>query len=230
MQIGYARVSTADQKLEPQVDILRAAGCEKIFTDTASGIKSERPGLADALSHLRAGDSLVVFKLDRLGRSLPHLIQTVDGLGQQGIEFKSLKENLDTSTAGGKFLFHIFGAVAEFERELIRERTLAGISSARARGRLGGRPRALTQEKIEAGKVLAADRNRTVGEICEILGCSRSIFYRHIHSRSASNANSGSGEGMLLVSATPEESQEPEQLPAEKRIAKWQMANFVRNP
>lgn len=141
MLIGYARVSTQDQTLDLQTDALKRAGCEKIFTDMASGAKSERPGLQEAMNHLRAGDMLVVWRLDRLGRSLKHLIATVTNLSDHGIGFKSLQENMDTTTSGGKLVFHIFGALAEFEREVIKERTNAGLRAARARGRFGGRPR-----------------------------------------------------------------------------------------
>src|SRR6266508_2032977 len=143
MQIGYARVSTGEQTLDLQRDALTAAGCDRICTDTASGARAERPGLTEALDHLRAGDTLVVWRLDRLGRSLRHLIETITALEQRGIGFKSLTESIDTTSSGGKLIFHIFGALAEFERELIRERTRAGLAAARARGRLGGRPKKL---------------------------------------------------------------------------------------
>jgi DNA invertase Pin-like site-specific DNA recombinase len=143
MLIGYARISTLDQTLALQQDALTAAGCEQLYTDTASGSVTERPGLSQALSHLRAGDTLVVWRLDRLGRSLPHLIETVRQLQERGIGFRSLQEQLDTRTSGGKLVFHVFGALAEFERDLVRERTHAGLAAARARGRLFGRPKAL---------------------------------------------------------------------------------------
>src|SRR3712207_2501380 len=138
MLIGYARVSTHDQTLSLQKDALEKADCEKIFTDTVSGTKAERKGLTEALSHLRAGDTLVVWRLDRLGRSLRHLIDTITELAERGVGFKSLQENIDTTTSGGKLVFHIFGALAEFEREIIRERTRAGLTAARSRGRAGG--------------------------------------------------------------------------------------------
>src|SRR5512133_3754740 len=144
MLIGYARVSTSDQTLDLQKDALRQAGCERIFTDTASGAKAERIGLEEAMSHLRKGDILVVWKLDRLGRSLKHLIETITALNAEGIGFKSITESIDTTTSGGKLIFHIFGALAEFERDIIKERTQAGLTAARARGRLGGRPKALS--------------------------------------------------------------------------------------
>src|SRR3954454_10522510 len=132
MLIGYARISTDDQYLDLQRDALQKAGCEQIYTDRVSGTKAHRPGLDDALSHLRSGDTLVVWRLDRLGRSLRHLIDTVTDLQTRGIGFKSLQESIDTTTSGGKLVFHIFGALAEFEREIIRERTQAGLTAARA--------------------------------------------------------------------------------------------------
>ena len=137
MLIGYARVSTLDQNLDLQVDALRKAGCEKIFAETGSGAKSDRPELSEALAFARQKDTVVVWKLDRLGRSLKHLIDTVNDLHKRGIGFRSLQEHLDTTTPSGKLFFHIFGALAEFERDLIRERTNAGLVAARARGRLG---------------------------------------------------------------------------------------------
>jgi DNA invertase Pin-like site-specific DNA recombinase len=141
MLVGYARVSTADQTLDLQKDALEKAGCDRIFTDTASGAKAERIGLDEAINYVRKGDTLVVWRLDRLGRSLPHLIETITGLNNRGIGFKSITESIDTTTSGGKLIFHIFGALAEFERDIIRERTQAGLTAARARGRKGGRPK-----------------------------------------------------------------------------------------
>ncbi len=143
MLVGYARVSTTEQTLDLQFDALKKAGCSKIFTDTASGAKTERKGLDEALSYVREGDTLVVWRLDRLGRSLTHLIETVSQLDNRKIGFKSLTEQIDTTTSGGKLIFHIFGALAEFERNLIRQRTNAGLQAARARGRVGGRPKKL---------------------------------------------------------------------------------------
>lgn len=145
MRIGYARVSTTDQHLQLQTDALHVAGCERVFTDMVSGARGERPGLMAALAACRPGDTLVVWKLDRLGRSLSHLVGTVRDLGAQGIGFTSLQEQLDMTTTGGKLVFHIFAALAEFERDLIRERTNAGLAAARARGRQGGRQRASTR-------------------------------------------------------------------------------------
>src|SRR5215217_4598607 len=149
MRIGHARVSTQDQTLDLQKDALEKAECERIFTDTVTGTKARRPGLEEALSHLREGDTLVVWRLDRLGRSLRHLIDTVTDLQERGIGFKSLTENIDTTTSSGKLVFHIFGALAEFEREIIRERTLAGLQAARAKGRQGGPKYKLTKRQVE---------------------------------------------------------------------------------
>ena len=179
MLIGYARISTQDQTLALQKDALRAAGCDRIFTDTASGSRTDRPGLTEALSHAREGDTLVVWRLDRLGRSLAHLIQTVTQLQERGVHFRSLQEQLDTSTSGGKLVFHFFGALAEFERDLIRERTMAGLAAARARGRRGGR-RALSAEKVRQLRTLAANRANSVPGICRTLGISRATFYRYV--------------------------------------------------
>src|SRR3954453_7292068 len=180
MLIGYARVSTDDQNLDLQRDALNKAGCEQIFTDTVSGTKARRPGLEDALSHLRAGDTLVVWRLDRLGRSLRHLIDTVTDLEVRGVGFKSLQESIDTTTSGGKLVFHIFGALAEFEREIIRERTNAGLQAARARGRNGGRPKKPSAKQIQMLQHLAADKKHTVAEICKTLGIGRTAFYRYL--------------------------------------------------
>ena len=178
MKIGYARVSTQDQKLNLQTDALKKAGCEKIFTDTASGVKDNRIGLIEAIEFCRTGDSLVVWKLDRLGRSLKHLIETINLLHKKKVGFVSLQESIDTTTSGGKLIFHVFGALAEFEREIIRDRTRAGLVSARARGRLGGRPPALNNRQIAMAKKLLADPNNNVKEICEQFKVSRSTLYR----------------------------------------------------
>src|SRR3954469_700207 len=180
MLIGYARVSTNEQNLNLQRDALHKAGCEQIYTDQVSGTTARRPGLEQVFSHLRSGDTLVVWRLDRLGRSLKHLIETVNDLQENGIGFKSLTESLDTTTSGGKLVFHIFGALAEFEREIIRERTNAGLSAARARGRNGGRPKKLTRKQIEMLQHLAADKKHSVKEICQTLGIGRTVFYRYV--------------------------------------------------
>src|SRR5919199_3217817 len=182
MYIGYARVSTEDQNLNLQRDALEKAGCEEIYTDQVSGTKARRPGLEQALSHLRAGDTLVVWRLDRLGRSLRHLIDTVTELQERGIGFKSLTESIDTTTSGGKLIFHIFGALAEFEREIIRERTNAGLASARARGRHGGPKHKLTPKQVAIARQLW-DSHTPVKEICQTLGISRATFYRYVTSR-----------------------------------------------
>jgi len=183
MDVGYARVSTLEQNLDLQKDALTKAGCERIFTDRISGAKSARPGLTDALAFVRKGDVLVVWKLDRLGRSLQQLIETVNGLAARGIEFRSLTEQIDTTTPGGKLIFHIFGSLAEFERDLIRERTRAGLTAARARGRIGGRPRAegLNDErKMALAHSLYNDKNNTIDTICKTLKVSRATLYRYI--------------------------------------------------
>jgi DNA invertase Pin-like site-specific DNA recombinase len=179
MLIGYARVSTADQRLDLQKDALLAAGCERIFTDTASGAKAQRPGLVEALQYCRPTDTLVVWKLDRLGRSLPHLVETVRDLMAKGIGFKSLQENIDTTTSAGKLIFHIFASLAEFERDIIRERTNAGLTAARARGRMGGRPKGVDEKKRKAALSLKKDPERSVKEICEIVGISRNTYYKY---------------------------------------------------
>lgn len=181
MKIGYARVSTNDQSTAMQKHALKQMGCEKIFTDTISGVRTDRPGLDNAFNHLRAGDTLVVWKLDRLGRSLQHLIQTVKALQEKKIGFQSLQENIDTTTSGGKLIFHIFSALAEFERDVIRERTKAGLTAARARGRLGGRPSLLTPKQVQRLKKLYDARKNTVEEICRIFSISRPTFYNYIN-------------------------------------------------
>ena len=180
MLIGYARVSTHDQTLNLQLGRLKEAGCTRIFEDHISGTKAERPGLANAMSHLRAGDTLVVWRLDRLGRSLRHLIDTITGLEAQSIGFRSLQENIDTTTSSGKLIFHIFGSLAEFERDLIRERTQAGLEAARARGKVGGRPKALSQGKADLARRMYADKHNSVREICKALGITRMTLWRYV--------------------------------------------------
>lgn len=184
MQVGYERVSTDDQTIDLQHDALVQAGCEKFFSDKISGSKFERPGLAECLNFVRPGDVLVVWRLDRLGRSLKDLIEVVEGLEKRGVGFKSLQESIDTTTSGGKLIFHVFGALAEFERNLIRERTNAGLQAARARGRKGGRRQKLTPQQIAIGRSLAADPSRTVTSICEHLEISRQTYYRYIAANS----------------------------------------------
>jgi DNA invertase Pin-like site-specific DNA recombinase len=190
MFIGYARVSTHDQTLTLQKDALTKEGCDRIFTDTASGAKTERIGLEEALNYVRKGDTLVVWRLDRLGRSLPHLITAMTDLEERGIGFKSLTENIDTTTSGGKLIFHIFGALAEFERNLIRERTQAGLTAARARGKTGGRPKALTGKKLSIARDLN-DRRHPIAEICQTLKVSKATLYRYIRTEDRDQQSSG---------------------------------------
>jgi DNA invertase Pin-like site-specific DNA recombinase len=180
MLIGYARVSTHDQTLNLQLDRFKEAGCTRIFEDHISGTKAERPGLQDAMSHLRGGDTLVVWRLDRLGCSLRHLIDTITELQQQGIGFKSLQENIDTTSSEGKLIFHVFGALAEFERDLIRERTQTGLEAARARGKVGGRPKVPSKGKAELARCMYADKHNSVSEICKTLGISRMTLWRYL--------------------------------------------------
>lgn len=183
MLIGYARVSTLDQNLDLQRDALHKAGCEKIYTDTISGAKAQRPGLDECLSYARRGDTLVVWKLDRLGRNLKNLIEVAGQLDAGGIGLVSLQERIDTNTPGGKLVFHVFGALAEFERELIRERTNAGLQAARARGRRGGRKPALDAKKREIARALHTNPGLSVAEICRTLGVSRATFYRSMSAK-----------------------------------------------
>src|SRR3954471_5555281 len=187
MNIGYARVSTTDQTLNLQLDALKKIGCGKIFTDTASGAKAERKGLAEALEYVREGDTLVVWRLDRLGRSLKDLIERIRELHNRHIGFRSLTEQIDTTTSGGKLIFHIFGALAEFERDIIKERTQAGLIAARARGRRGGRPKAKalnTAKKVALAQKLYADKSNTIDEICSTLNISRATLYRYVKGKS----------------------------------------------
>jgi DNA invertase Pin-like site-specific DNA recombinase len=180
--IGYARVSTGDQELNSQVDELRAAGCDPVFTDKASGAKSDRPGLDECMETLKEGDTLVVWRLDRLGRSMQHLVSVITDLKVKGIAFRSLRDGaIDTTTASGELVFNIFAALAQFERELIRERTRAGLSAARARGRLGGRkPISRDNPKVRMAKKMHRDQSLTIAEICATLRISRATFYRYL--------------------------------------------------
>jgi DNA invertase Pin-like site-specific DNA recombinase len=180
--IGYARVSTHEQHLHLQQDALSAAGCLKIFTDTISGAKSERKGLAEALEYIRKGDTMVVWRLDRLGRSLKDLIESITELDSRNIGFKSLTEHIDTTTSGGKLIFHIFGALAEFERDIIKERTNAGLTAARARGRKGGRPKSSLNDarKLYMARQMYENKTIPVREICKTLGIPRSTFYKYV--------------------------------------------------
>ena len=185
MLIGYARVSTDDQNLDLQRDALTQAGCEKILEDHQSGAKAERPGLKSALEYAREGDTLVVWRLDRLGRSLKDLIEMVNQLEARGVGLKSLHESLDTSSSSGKLIFHIFGALAEFERNLIRERTQAGLQAARARGRKGGRPKALDADKQALAVKLYDEKQHTVEQICHMMGISKPTLYKYIDAHRA---------------------------------------------
>ena len=183
MLIGYARVATIDQSLNLQKDALLLVGCKHIFTDIASGAKAQRLGLAEALEHCRSGDTLVVWKLDRLGYSLSHLIETVHALVARDIGFMSLQESIDTKTSSGKLIFHLFASLAEFERDITHERTNVGLSAARARGRKGGRPKGIDENKKKAVLALKKDRERSVKEICEIVGISRNTYYKYADSK-----------------------------------------------
>jgi DNA invertase Pin-like site-specific DNA recombinase len=179
MLVGYARVSTQDQQPTLQLDALNAAGCERVYVEKASGAQRDRPELKAALDYLRPGDALVVWKLDRLARTLKQLIETVEGLKKQGIGFRSLTENIDTTTAGGTLVFHIFASLAEFERSVIRERTRAGLRAARARGRIGGRPPALKDRDLAVARALLSDPGISVEEVARRLNVAPSTLYRH---------------------------------------------------
>src|SRR5947209_1105229 len=185
MLIGYARVSTQDQTLHLQKDALEKIGCSKIFTDTASGAATERKGLDAALAYVREGDTLVVWRLDRLGRTLKHLIETVTDLSRRHIGFKSLTESIDTTTPGGKLIFHVFGSLAEFERDLIRERTQAGLLAARARGRQGGRPKSplSDEKKLAMAQKMYTDKTISVKDILTNLGIKKTTFYKYLKAR-----------------------------------------------
>jgi DNA invertase Pin-like site-specific DNA recombinase len=183
MLIGYARVSTHEQNLRLQNDALRKSGCKKTFTDKASSASEELNGLHRALDSLRKGDTLVVWKLDRLGRSLSHLIALIDDLRFKGIGFRSLQENINTKSGVGKLVFHIFASLAEFERDLIRERTMAGLAAARARGRKGGRPKTLNARQIAQAKAMHSTKQIPIREICATLGVSKTTFYRYLKSK-----------------------------------------------
>jgi DNA invertase Pin-like site-specific DNA recombinase len=177
--LGYARVSTDEQHARGQHDQLEAAGCSCVWTDAASGALAGRPRLKALLAYADQGDTVVVTRLDRLGRSLSHLVATVTELGDRGVGFRSLAEDLDTTTAAGRLVFHIFGALAQFERDLTRERTYAGLEAARARGRIGGRPSVMTAERCEAARRMLAD-GQQIAQIARTLGVSRATIYRHV--------------------------------------------------
>jgi len=179
MLVGYARVSTQEQTPRAQLDALKAAGCERIFEEKASGAQRDRPQFKAALDYMRAGDTLVVWKLDRLARSLKQLIETVEDLEAREIGFRSLTESIDTTTSSGRLVFHIFASLAEFERSILRERTTAGLNAARARGRTGGRPRSLDESDLAAARALLADPEIPVAEIARRLKVDQSTLYRY---------------------------------------------------
>ena len=178
-------MSTADQDLAPQLDILHIRGCDPVYSEHASGKTADRPELANAMKALRAGDTLVVWRLDRLGRSLPDLIATINELAQRGVAFESVTEAIDTTTAAGKLVFNIFASLAEFERHLISERTRAGLAAGRARGRMGGRPPALTSKQLREARLLLSDPNATVTEVAERYEVSRSTLYKGLRELAA---------------------------------------------
>ena len=180
MLVGYARVSTLDQNPALQIDALKGVGCERIFIEKASGAQRDRPELKAALTYVRAGDTLVVWKLDRLARSMRQLIETVEDLQSRGIELRSLTESIDTATPGGRLVFHIFGALAEFERAVIRERTNAGLQAARERGKKGGRPRRLGPKDLAAAKAMLADPEIRMEDVARRLNVSPATLYRHL--------------------------------------------------
>lgn len=188
MLVGYARVSTDDQNLDLQRDALQKAGCEHVFQDLTGGAKAERPGLKQALDYSRSGDTLVVWRLDRLSRSLKNLIEMITHLESKKIGLKSLQESIDTTTSSGKLVFHIFGALAEFERHLIKERTQAGLQAARARGRKGGRPQKLNKEKQRLTVKLYKEQKHTINQICDMMAISKPTLYKYIRQESRSLA------------------------------------------
>jgi DNA invertase Pin-like site-specific DNA recombinase len=185
--IGYARVSTAEQDTALQTDALRKAGCDRIFEDTVSGAKADRPGLAAVLAYVRDGDALVVWRLDRLGRSLPHLIETVGALDARGVGFRSLTEAIDTTTSGGRLIFHVFGALGQFERDLIRERTKAGLAAAAARGRKGGRKPVVTADKLQRAQDHIAN-GLNVREAAARLKIGKTALYAALRAVNSSSA------------------------------------------
>ena len=183
--LGYARVSTTDQDAALQIDALTAAGCYRVFVDTISGSLDHRPELEKLMDQLRPGDTLVVWRLDRLGRSIRHLIDQLQILSERGVGFRSLQETIDTTSSGGRLVFHVFAALAEFERDLIRERTHAGLAAARARGRKGGRPPALSPDQGKAARRMYEQNEMTVAQIGAVLGVSRATIYRALNRNSA---------------------------------------------
>lgn len=189
MKIGYARVSTKEQSLNLQEDALQKAGCKKIYSEHISGVKSNRPQLQEMIKHLRQGDIVVVWKLDRLGRSIRDLIKLVSTFQDNGVGFQSLQDTIDTTTPTGKLTFHLFAALAEFERDIISTRTKAGLEAARARGRKGGRPKGLSkkaQDKARLAESLYKEKERSIAEICNHLHISKPTLYRYLRSRGVS--------------------------------------------
>lgn len=180
MKFGYARVSTLEQNLDLQLDALRQAGCEEIFTDEISGSTMERPGLTKLREKIRKGDTLIVWRLDRLGRSLKHLIHWINELSTLGISFQSLQEAINTDSSTGQLIFHIFGALAEFERNLIKERTKAGLDAARLRGRQGGRPLKLNNTKRQLAIDLYTAKKHSIRQICQVVGISKPTLYKYL--------------------------------------------------
>jgi DNA invertase Pin-like site-specific DNA recombinase len=186
MKIGYARVSTTDQNLDLQLDALKAEGCEKIYSDKISGSTSTRPQLDEMKQHLRKGDTVIVYKLDRLGRSLKHLVSTVEEFNETGISFKSLQDPVDTTSSQGKLIFNIFASLAEFERDIIRDRTNAGLKSARARGRIGGRPKGLSEEAENKARIcesLYTEGRLSANEIAKNQSISKATLYKYLRHR-----------------------------------------------
>ena len=181
MLVGYMRVSTSEQSLDLQRDALKGAACERFYQDTCGGGVTERPGITQALDQLRAGDALVVWKLDRIGRSLSHVVELVATLQARNVGLIVLTGGIDTSSSTGRLVFGIFATLAEFERDLIKERTLAGLAAARARGRTGGRPRLMTRPKLRTAMAMMADRSNLAADIAEQLGVSVSTLYAYVN-------------------------------------------------
>jgi len=180
MLVGYARVSTQEQNLDMQKDALQAAGCERVFVEKASGAQTNRPQLRAAIEYMRKGDTLVVWKLDRLARTTKQLITTVEDLKDEGVHFRTLTDfEFDTSTAGGNLIFQVFSAISEFERLQISERTKAGLKAAEARGRKGGRPPALSKDDVAMATAMLKDETIPISTIITKLGCSESTFFRY---------------------------------------------------
>ena len=202
MLLGYARVSTEDQTTRLQLDALNAAGCERTFTEKASGVSAGRPALGELLSHARPDDTVIVWRLDRLGRSLQHLIKIVQCLEVEGVAFRSLTEHLDTTTPNGRLIFHLFGALAQFERELIRERAQDGLAAAHARGRKGGRPRKLRPDRVRITRRLLSDPETTVSDVAKTLGVHRSTLHKALQAP-ASIVKSGKADPRTVTEAMP---------------------------